>query len=113
VTISLRAEAPPLLFDPFANVTHGFGKSGPAEKPSKEARDASRAKNRQLIQDALKAWKNVAFLEYGDPTIYSPWRGWLDGNLNERVEFSMHRSISLDQRRQRSQGSAWVRRPPP
>ncbi len=79
----------PVLFDPFKGVTQDFAKNHPAHGRNTAAQgpgEAEPAENRRLIEDALKAGKNVAVLEYGDPTIYAPWRRWLDGSLKERVE---------------------------
>lgn len=78
----------PVLFDPLKNMAHLFRNenSGLSETEAKEALRAQRSKNREQIDEALKAGKNVAFLEYGDPTIYPSWQGWIDGDLKERVE---------------------------
>jgi precorrin-4 methylase len=40
----------------------------------------------QTIRDALRAGKTVAFLEYGDPTLYPSWMHWL-GNLAKEAHF--------------------------
>lgn len=79
----------PVLFDPFQDVMRSFDKGrSPSDRnaPAGEPREARRAKNKQLVGDALRAGKNVVFLEYGDPTIYGPWRGWIDDALKDRVE---------------------------
>lgn len=69
----------PVLFDPLVNTEHLFKKEHPNLSPEegKKLLEAQRAKNSQMIQDALKAGKTLAFLEYGDPTIYGSWMFWL------------------------------------
>ena len=78
----------PVLFDPFKSMAHLMKKdtAGLTEEQIKEKAEAQRAKNNKSIADVLKAGKSVAILEYGDPTIYPPWPGWLDPALKERVE---------------------------
>jgi precorrin-4 methylase len=78
----------PVLFDPMANTVPMFRKANPglSEAEAKKALDAQREKNRQQIGDALKAGKNVALLEYGDPTIYAGWRHWLEERYQGRIE---------------------------
>jgi len=77
----------PVLFDPFKDMFRGFRKDGSTpDKAAEESRRLQHEKAGQLVEEALKAGKNVAILEYGDPTIYAPWRGWLDRDLMDRVE---------------------------
>ena len=70
----------PVLFDPLRNTEFMFQKEHPGLSPqkSKKLLEAQRAKDIQSINDALNAGKNVALLEYGDPTIYGGWIFWLD-----------------------------------
>jgi precorrin-4 methylase len=70
----------PILFDPLRNTEFMFKKEHPGLSPqeSKKLLEAQRAKDIQSIKDALTAGKNVALLEYGDPTIYGGWMFWLD-----------------------------------
>jgi len=70
----------PVLFDPLRNTEFMFQKEHPGLSPqkSKKLLEAQRAKDIQSIKDALNAGKNVALLEYGDPTIYGGWIFWLD-----------------------------------
>jgi precorrin-4 methylase len=78
----------PVLFDPFRNGQGLFKKDKPPlpATTEKESLASERAKNNRQIEDALKAGKNVAVLEYGDPTIYPPWRHWMNDGLKDRVE---------------------------
>lgn len=78
----------PVLFDPFKSMAHLMKKdnAGLTEEQVKEKAEAQLVKNNRSIGDALKAGKNVAILEYGDPTVYPPWPGWLDPELKDRVE---------------------------
>ncbi len=77
----------PVLFDPMASAPHVFKKNNPglSDAKAKEATDAIRAKGRKLIDDAIAAGKTVAYIEYGDPTIYAPWQQWLQDRHRERL----------------------------
>jgi len=70
----------PILFDPLRNTEFMFKKEHPGLSPqeSKKLLEAQRAADIQRIKDALTAGKNVALLEYGDPTVYGGWMFWLD-----------------------------------
>jgi precorrin-2 methylase len=70
----------PILFDPLRNTEFMFKKEHPglSSQESKKLLESQRAKDIQSIQDALTAGKNVALLEYGDPTVYGGWMFWLD-----------------------------------
>jgi precorrin-2 methylase/DMSO/TMAO reductase YedYZ molybdopterin-dependent catalytic subunit len=70
----------PILFDPLRNTEYMFKKEHPdlALEESKRLLEEQRAKDIQSIKDALTAGKNVALLEYGDPTVYGGWMFWLD-----------------------------------
>jgi precorrin-4 methylase/DMSO/TMAO reductase YedYZ molybdopterin-dependent catalytic subunit len=70
----------PILFDPLRNTEFMFKKAHPdlAPEESKRLLEAQREKDIQSIKDALSAGKNVALLEYGDPTVYGGWMFWLD-----------------------------------
>lgn len=70
----------PILFDPLRNTEFMFKKEHPGLSPQegKKLLEAQRAKDIQSIKDALNAGKNVALLEYGDPTVYGGWMFWLD-----------------------------------
>jgi precorrin-4 methylase len=69
-----------VLFDPLRNTEAMFQKEHPGLSPKKSERllEAQRKKDVQSIRDALDAGKNVALLEYGDPTIFGGWMFWLD-----------------------------------
>jgi len=78
----------PVLFDPMKSVSHLFKKenSDLPEAKAKEKLEMQRAGNKKQIMDALNSGRNVALLEYGDPTIYPPWQNWLDEEVRSRVE---------------------------
>jgi precorrin-4 methylase len=78
----------PVLFDPLMNTEHLFKKDHPdlSSEEGKKLLEAQRAKNSQMIRDALKAGKSVAFLEYGDPTLYPSWMHWL-GDLSKEAHY--------------------------
>lgn len=65
----------PVLFDPLMNADPFFRKKNPglSEVEVKKKLEEQRAQSIQMIRDALERGKNVAFLEYGDPTIYGSW----------------------------------------
>jgi precorrin-4 methylase len=69
----------PVLFDPLLNAEPVFKKMNPtlSDAEMKMKLEEQRARDIQSIRDSLKAGKNVALLEYGDPTIYGSWRYWL------------------------------------
>ena len=69
-----------VLFDPLRNTEAMFQKEHPGLSPKKSERllEAQRKKDVQSIRDALDSGKNVALLEYGDPTIFGGWMFWLD-----------------------------------
>jgi precorrin-4 methylase len=70
----------PILFDPLLNTERMFRQKNPNLSPeeSKRLLEEKRSKDIQKIRDALGNGKNVAFLEYGDPTIYGSWIYWLN-----------------------------------
>ncbi len=74
----------PVLFDPFKSKSHQVNKnvSHTDFKEQKDATDETK-KEIQMIRDALKAGKTVAFLEYGDPTLYPSWMHWLGDLVRE------------------------------
>jgi precorrin-4 methylase len=75
----------PVLFDPLINAKPFFRKKNPnlSDKEVKKKLEAQRAQSIQMIRDALNNGKNVAFLEYGDPTIYGNWSNWLQEFKNQ------------------------------
>jgi precorrin-2 methylase len=78
----------PLLLDPFKNKDLALHKkhSHLSDEETKEALEAQGAKDVQTIREALKAGKTVAFLDYGDPTLYPGWIHWL-GDLAKEAHF--------------------------
>jgi precorrin-4 methylase len=77
----------PVLFDPLMNAEPSFRKKNPnlSDKEVKKKLEAQRAQSIQMIRDALNNGKNVAFLEYGDPTIYGSWIHWLQ-EFTDQIE---------------------------
>ncbi len=77
----------PVLFDPLLNAEPVFRKMNPtlSDAEAKRKLEEQRAKDIQSIRDSLKAGKNVALLEYGDPTIYGSWRYWLQ-EFEDQIE---------------------------
>lgn len=69
----------PVLFDPLLHLPHYFRKKNPrhTEAESKKLVAALRERNAAQLREAIGAGKRVAFLEYGDPTIYGSWTYWL------------------------------------
>jgi precorrin-4 methylase len=69
----------PILFDPLLNTERMFRQKNPHLSPeeSKRLLEEKRSGDIQKIRDALNNGKHVAFLEYGDPTIYGSWIYWL------------------------------------
>jgi precorrin-4 methylase len=78
----------PVLFDPFKSKQHLTHKSPSHVKTEQEQESIPEETKRdiQTIRDALQAGKNVAFLDYGDPTIYPGWMHWL-GDLVKDAKF--------------------------
>ncbi len=69
----------PVLYDPLLNMVHYYHMKHPAlsmEECRKKVADL-RESNIRTIRDCLKRGKTVAFLDYGDPTIYGSWTYWL------------------------------------
>ncbi len=77
----------PILFDPLLNTERMFRQKNPNLSPeeSKRLLEEKRSGDIQKIRDALNNGKNVAFLEYGDPTIYGSWIYWL-GEFQDAIE---------------------------
>jgi precorrin-4 methylase len=68
----------PVLLDPFKNKGFVLGKN-------RKDSEVQGAEETQVIRDALQVGKTVAFLDYGDPTIYPGWH-WL-GDLVKNAKF--------------------------
>jgi len=77
----------PVLFNPLQNAEPMFKKNHPELSPEEGKRllEEQRARDIQKIRDALREGKNVAFLEYGDPTIFGSWIYWLQ-EFQENIE---------------------------
>ncbi len=68
-----------VLYDPLLNMVHYYRKMNPGVslEESKRIVTKLREKNIQSIKDELKRGRSVAFLDYGDPTLYGSWTYWL------------------------------------
>jgi precorrin-4 methylase len=78
----------PVLFDPFKSRRHQV-KQSPSHVDAKQDQESISEETKrdiQTIRDALQAGKTVAFLEYGDPTLYPSWMHWL-GDLAKETYF--------------------------
>ena len=75
----------PVLFNQKDYMERVFKKDHPklSEDELQKALKAERAKALTMVKDALAQGKNVAFLGYGDPTIYGPCWQWLKASLPE------------------------------
>ncbi|MGO8988039.1 MAG: SAM-dependent methyltransferase [bacterium] len=78
----------PVLFETLKHIEHLFSKEHPNLSPEekKKALEELNRKDIQSIRDGLKAGKTVAFLEYGDPTLYPSWMHWL-GDLSKEAHY--------------------------
>jgi precorrin-4 methylase len=72
----------PILFDPLADNEPWFKKKKENAELSdaevKEKLEKQRALHLEQIRGALKEGKNVALLDWGDPTIFGGWEHWLE-----------------------------------
>lgn len=78
----------PVLFDPFKSKRHQ-AKQSPSHVDAKQDQESISEETKrdiQTIRDALQAGKTVAFLEYGDPTLYPSWMHWL-GDLTKEAHY--------------------------
>ena len=78
----------PVLFDPFKSKRHQ-AKQSPSHVDAKQDQESISEETKrdiQTIRDALQAGKTVAFLEYGDPTLYPSWMHWL-GDLAKEAHY--------------------------
>jgi len=78
----------PVLFDPFKSRRHQ-AKQSPSHVDAKQDQESITEETKQDIQkirEALRAGKTVAFLEYGDPTLYPSWMHWL-GDLAKEAHY--------------------------
>lgn len=78
----------PVLFDPFKTKRHQAKQSSSHvdTKSDQEPITEETKRDIQTIRDALQAGKTVAFLEYGDPTLYPSWMHWL-GDLAKEAQY--------------------------
>lgn len=85
----------PVLFDPLMTMLHYYRKKNPglSAEESKTNVEKLRAVNIQKMKKAIGDGKNIAFLDYGDPTIYGSWTYWLTDHFSEDL-FSVVPGIS-------------------
>ena len=78
----------PILFDPLDDLEPWFRKMNAklSESEVKEKLETQRRAHLDLIQDALDKGKNVALLDWGDPTIFGGWQHWLEAEFKGRIE---------------------------
>jgi precorrin-4 methylase len=78
----------PVLFDPFKSKQHLTDKSSLHVKAKQDQESIPEETKRdiQMIRDALQTGRSVAFLDYGDPTLYPGWIHWL-GDLVKEAQF--------------------------
>jgi precorrin-4 methylase len=78
----------PVLFDPFKSKRHQVKQSSSHvdAKHDQESITEETKRDIQTIREALQAGKTVAFLEYGDPTLYPSWMHWL-GDLAKEAHY--------------------------
>jgi precorrin-2 methylase len=78
----------PVLFDPFKSKRHQAKQSSSHVDAKQDQASITEETKRdiQTIRDALQAGKTVAFLEYGDPTLYPSWMHWL-GDLAKEAHY--------------------------
>ncbi len=69
----------PVLYDPLVNLMHFYQKQNPTATKEQAQKEVARLRleNINRIKRALDEGKNVALLEYGDPTIYGSWTYWI------------------------------------
>ncbi len=69
----------PVLFDPLESMLHYYMKTHPGVTgtDAQKAVDRIRTEGVSGIRKLLKDGKSVAFLDYGDPTVYGSWTYWL------------------------------------
>ncbi len=69
----------PVLYDPLVNLMYFYRKQNPRATKEEAKKEVARLRleNINRIKRALGEGKNVALLEYGDPTIYGSWTYWV------------------------------------
>jgi len=75
----------PVLFNPLTCMAHFYRKTHPGTSldESRIKVTALRTENIEKIKKLLAEGKNVAFLDYGDPTIYGSWTYWLKEHFRD------------------------------
>jgi precorrin-4 methylase len=78
----------PILFDPFDAYEPTFRQSNPklSDAEVKEGLAKLEAAHMDQIREALKAGKNVALLDWGDPTIFGGWQAWLGARFRDQIQ---------------------------
>ena len=79
----------PILFDPLDDLEPWFKKKKEnavlSDADVKEKLEKQRALHLEGIRGALKEGKNVALLDWGDPTIFGGWQHWLEAQFQGRI----------------------------
>ena len=75
----------PVLFNPLMCMAHFYRKTHPGTslEESRKKVNTLRTVNILKIKKLLSEGKNVAFLDYGDPTIYGSWTYWLKEHFRD------------------------------
>lgn len=82
------------LYDPLAPITDASGKPRiPDAKTEKKLHQNPRESEVRAIKKALKEGKTIAFLDYGDPTIFGIWR-FLEGTDIPRSQITLIPGLS-------------------
>lgn len=73
----------PVLFDPLMNARHYVKKLNPSisDAALEKKIEGNRKTAIEAVRKALAGGKSIAFLEYGDPTIYGSWSYWFRENF--------------------------------
>ncbi|MGD0489476.1 MAG: SAM-dependent methyltransferase [Syntrophorhabdales bacterium] len=78
-----------VLFDPLDDLEPWFKKkkenAGLSDAEVKEKLEKQRALHLERIRDALKEGRNVALLDWGDPTVFGGWQHWLESQFQGRI----------------------------
>jgi precorrin-4 methylase len=80
----------PILFDPMDDFEPLFRKKPEnaklADAEVMDKLERQRARHLDRIKDTLNEGKNVALLDWGDPTIFGGWQHWLEGPFEGKIE---------------------------
>ena len=78
----------PVLFDPFDAYEPTFKQKNPklSDAEVKEQVAKLDAAHMDQIREALKAGKNVALLDWGDPAVFGGWQDWLGSRFPGQIQ---------------------------